>query len=143
MRLAGLCHQAVSRAIVDDPVGQPLQFQQFDRRERQPPVLEQRHARRAAEHQVAQVRAHQPAAAGEVVEDLVESFAREGWVVVGEYRQIRVLGKHGGDPQPSSCADRPVPGMAGTARTTAENSRPLWRSVTLCLLWVSPEPLCR
>jgi hypothetical protein len=79
MRLARLCHQAFSRAIVDDPGGQPLQLQQFDRGERQPPVLEQRHARLAAEHQVAQVRARQPAAAGQVIEDLVEPFAAGRW----------------------------------------------------------------
>lgn len=84
MRLAGLCHQAFSRGIVDDPVGQPLQLQQFDRGKRQPPVLQQRHARLAAEHQVAQVRANQPAPAGQVIEDLVELFAGKGRVIVSQ-----------------------------------------------------------
>lgn len=59
-------------------------------------VLEQRHARLPAEHQVAQVRTDQPAAAGKVVQNLVEPVSGEGRIVVGEQRQIGIVGKHRG-----------------------------------------------
>lgn len=94
MSRAGLCHQSVDCALVGDSFGQPLQLQQLDRGERQPPVLEQRHSRLATEYEVAQVRAGQPAAAGEVVQDLVEPVSRQRRIIVAEQRQIHVPGKH-------------------------------------------------
>ena len=48
------------------------------------PAAATAHARLAAEHQVAQVGANQPAAAGQVIEDLVELFAGKGRVIVSQ-----------------------------------------------------------